>query len=68
LSYEFSVLSFGEEEEKRDGNTEVTEIGTQRAQRRAERRRKSEALDRKSPPFAEEREGWGTLKYMCWLV
>jgi hypothetical protein len=33
--------------------------------RREEKRRENVALDRKSPPFAEKREGWGTLKYMA---
>jgi len=28
------------------------------------RRRAAEASDRRSPPFAERREGWGTLKFM----
>jgi hypothetical protein len=29
----------------------------------AEKKRGTEAFDRKSPPFAERREGWGTLGY-----
>ncbi len=36
------------------------------ARRFVERRRAAEVSDRKSPPFAERREGWGTLKYMRW--
>lgn len=45
-------------------NTEVTEDGTQSSQRRKERKKRSAgAFDRKSPPFAERREGWGTLKF-----
>jgi hypothetical protein len=49
----------GEEEE--GSNTEFAEIGTQRAQR-LDKRRKAWAFDCESPPFAEKREGWGTLK------
>ena len=37
------------------------------AERREEReeRRGCVALDRKNPPFAENRKGWGTLKFFC---
>jgi hypothetical protein len=32
--------------------------------KRRRKRRKNVTLERKSPPFAEKREGWGTLKYI----
>jgi len=31
--------------------------------RREEKRGETEVSDHKNPPFAEKREGWGTLKY-----
>ena len=50
-------------------NTEVRERrkkdnAEHRENRKAEtKKRKFGALERKSPPFAEKREGWGTLKF-----
>jgi hypothetical protein len=36
--------------------------GVSKRTQEEEQRREARAFDRKSPPFAEEREGWGTLK------
>jgi hypothetical protein len=30
--------------------------------------RRCEAFGRQSPPFAERREGWGTLKFSCGMA
>jgi len=32
----------------------------------AKKRRGTEVSGRKNPPFAEKREGWGTLKFRVW--
>jgi len=68
---------------KKDGNTEFAEGRTQRAQRkekkkitqrrrgrRGSQRREegAEESDGKSPSFAENHEGWGTLKFKCWMA
>jgi hypothetical protein len=54
--------AIGDRETTKRLTTEVTE-GPQRAQSRV-KRREVVALERKSPPFAGRREGWGTLKFL----
>jgi hypothetical protein len=58
----------GEEKVKRF-NTEGTEERTQSSQgRKRPEEEKCGALERKSPPFAEKREGWGTLKFIRFVT
>jgi len=52
--------------EKRDGNTEIAERRTQRWE--GEKRGGTGMSDRGSPPLAEKREGWGTLKNGGWAA
>ncbi|HXR33884.1 MAG TPA: hypothetical protein VN830_09260 [Verrucomicrobiae bacterium] len=49
-------------EEKKKTYAEITE-GTEYTEKRR-KKREGAVLERKSPPFAEKREGWGTLKYV----
>jgi len=36
-----------------------------RKEKKRPKEKKAEVFDRKSPPFAKRREGWGTLKSWC---
>jgi hypothetical protein len=63
-SLQFTVWERKRKNGGEEFNTEFAE-DAQRSQRRV-KRRGAEAMDRKSPPFAEVRKGWGTLKFMCW--
>jgi hypothetical protein len=48
---------------KKKPATPVGMTGYERARENQEKSRKAVAFDRKNPPFAKKREGWGTLKY-----
>ena len=69
---EFAGVARGLEMVEEDGGEHGESIAAGRAVRKVERKvnaedrkiRRTEESDRKSPPFADRREGWGTFKYV----